>query len=323
MRGRRRGIAIFIVMIVALILGAIVAILWKSSAPSGTQAEQSFEKRQAEYLAKGAQQHALLKCRLLPTELYDAVSYSIGRNPYYDFGLGLKQPLEGDRISAVDANRAPGPMFYTGSNRVDLKPGANAGDPQRIVVDRTGDIEGSYKDRMGLLLSMFIYDISTLFPSPGDLDKSVVVVSSKDHTDKAMSPIAGGPWADPFVGNYKVQTLRILGLQGGRRYDRDTMLLTTVGSVKRAGQVSPVTSIGGQPKKLESVRQTSHEEVHGTFGEFSSSFEDMEKYSERMGNSDDATKNEDAFTESSGRRTEIATGVYYITRKAFNADTDP
>lgn len=319
MRARREGFAIFIVLIVALLLGGLATILWTSGGGSAAATtEQSFEKYQAEFLAKGAQQHALLKCRLLPTELYDAVSYSIGRNPYYDFGLGLKAPLDDpNTISGVDASRAPGPMFYTGQNTIRLKPDPPDGTtPSRILVDRSGNVsEGTgYEDRMYLPLAMFTFDISTLFPDPSSPANSVVVVDSASHPDKAFG---NEEWRDPFIGNYKVQTLRILGLQGGRRYDRDTMLLTTVGSVKRSGQISLVTNLNGSPKGLSPTRRVSREADEG-FGEFSTRFEDMEEFNDRVGDGTADTNNEDVFTaQASGRRTEIATGVYYITRKAF------
>lgn len=322
MRTRRRGVAIVVVMIVALVLGALAAILWTSD--EAPQIEQTFEKFQAEFLAKGAQQHALLKCRLLPTELYDAVSYSIGRNPYYDFGVGLKEPLDNSTIASalisdVDASRMPGPMFYTGEGEVTLQPAADG--TNAIIVRRTQGIEGDFADRMYLLLDMFTWDISTLFPDPSKPEECVVVVDSKPHRDLAMGGDAG-TWQDPFIGNYKVQTLRILGLQGGRRYDRDTMLLTTVGSVKRNAQLSIVTQVGSGPKDLSPVRRTSHQASPEAFGEFTSAFEDATKYQQRMGTEDAETTNQvfDPNQTASGRRTEIATGVYYITRKAVQAE---
>src|SRR5690349_12262397 len=88
----RRGVAIFIVIMISLILSTFGVIRWSIESGSAHESELIIEKKQAEYLAKGAQQHALLKFRYLPTELYDAVAYSIGKNPCYDFGRALKQP---------------------------------------------------------------------------------------------------------------------------------------------------------------------------------------------------------------------------------------
>lgn len=319
---RRRGIAIFVVMSAVLVLGALAAILWGGKNPAPL--EQSFEKRQAEYLAWGAQQHALLKCRLLPTELYDAVSYQIGRNPYFHFGLGLKHDISGNELHAEDAEINPGPMFFTGGvssvERIDDPD--NAG-KKILKITRTGDPTdpgGKFDRSMSTALEMFQYDISTLFPL-ADKDQAVIVVSSDPHRDLAMEP--EGQWRDPFVGNYKVQTMRILGLQGGRRYDKDTMLITTIGSVKRRKQISIVTNLGGQPKGLSSVRRVTHGgQTADNFGEFDSVFEGQDSYDERMGDENAGLDTNDVFGEdentASGRRTEIATGIYFVERRATN-----
>ena len=323
-RGSRQGVALFVAVMAALVMGAFATILWTNQG-SQRPLEQSFEKRQAEYLAKGAQQHALLKCRLLPTELYDAVSYQIGRNPYFDFGLGLENPSS-SALTDDDADRNPGPLFYTGTV-TDMSNFADPdGDGQILVIRRSGDPEdpgGAFDANMRILLDMFIYDVATLYPVP-DPGEAVIVVSSAPHRDLAMEP-GGGEWRDPFIGNYKVQTLRILGLQGGRRYDKDTMLLTTIGSVKRAGQRSIVTLLGGELKNLSPIRAAKRRGTEDTFGEMDTVFEDAGEYQARVGDETVGVDTNDVFDPdtnpdaASGRRTEIATGIYYITRKAVGS----
>lgn len=319
-RGSRQGVALFVAIMAALVMGAFATILWTNKG-SQRPLEQSFEKRQAEYLAKGAQQHALLKCRLLPTELYDAVSYQIGRNPYFDFGLGLENPSTSE-LTDDDADRNPGPLFYTGTVTEMSNVADPDGDGQILVIRRTGDVEAppsGVDANMRILLDMFIYDVATLYPTP-NVDEAVIVVSSTAHDDRAM----GSGWIDPFIGNYKVQTLRILGLQGGRRYDKDTMLLTTIGSVKRAGQRSIVTKLGDDLKNLSPVRAVKRQASQDTFGEMDTVFEDAGDYQTRVGSEGVGVDTNDVFDPdgnpdaASGRRTEIATGIYYITRKAVS-----
>lgn len=313
---RRQGVALFVVMSVVLVLGAFAAMLWSNRGQAQAPQEQTFEKRQAEFLAKGAQQHALLKCRLLPTELYDAVSYSIGRNPYFDFGLGLQQDLEsgGTKLSAVDADRNPGPMFFTGSATVTRQEDPENAGEYLLKIQRS-NTEGDSQWTMNGLLTMFTHDIATLFPV-ATKDEAIVVVDSRAHRDLAMGV---DDWRDPFIGNYKVEQLRILGLQGGRRYDRDTMLLTTIGSVKRAGQISLVTNIRGEPKNLSPRRRVVHKIADNTMGEFDTVFEDDASFSDRLGEIGDGSEGNDVFDpDTSGRRTEIATGIYIITRKALD-----
>lgn len=319
---RRQAVALFVVLSVIVVLGAFSAMVFttKETAP----VEQSFEKTQAEFLARGAQQHAILKCRLLPTEFYDAVSYSIGRNPYYKFALSIDGTSPGDTLNkgsplsdrAADLN--PGPMFFTGDPQIKVVDNPESPGNTLLQIDRGSDIEGSFGDRMHIFLDFFTYDVSTLFPNAADPSQSIVVVDSKPHFDQAFEEEG---WRDPFIGNYKVQQLRILGLQGGRVNDRDTILLTTIGSVKRAGQISLVTQLSGAPKNLSPQRRVQRSSSDAGFGEFDTVFEGQDEFNTRVGSEDEGRGTNDVFDPSleaaSGRRTEIVTGVFFITRAAL------
>ena len=319
LQNKRRGFAIFMVIMIVFILASFAAILWHSGRGNRTVREFIIEKKQAEYLAKGAQQHFLLKFRYLPTELYDAVAYSIGKNPYYDFG----RPHTGSgQLSALDANDAkvnPGPMFFFGTNGSDTKVELDAsGIPKVDRRDVNLTSPGSFNQhQIRTLLKMYLLDVGTMYPT--NTDEGIVVVSSTAHTDKAMDM----DWRDPYVGNYAVQNAAILGLSGGKRYDKDSLLVTTLGSVKRAGQISLVTAgnvngarnLSTGRKQLSDLKFGVHE-----FPEARSYLEDLDAYNERM-KDDDSTKNQEILgiqkgsSISSGRRTEIATGIYHIQRQ--------
>ncbi len=317
-RKKRQGFAIFMVIMIVLILASFAAILWHSGRGNRTVREFIIEKKQAEYLAKGAQQHFLLKFRYLPTELYDAVAYSIGKNPYYDFG----RPHEGSgEISAIDSGDAaanPGPMFFFGTSS-NTKVNIDGGIPK--VDRRTIDLsepEGFNGHQIRTLLKMYLLDVGTLYPTNKEED-GIVVVSSEAHQDKAKEM----DWRDPFIGNYAVQNAAILGLSGGKRYDKDSLLVTTLGSVKRAGQISLVTkgNINGA-RNLSTGRKQISDLKFGVheFPEARSYLEDVESYNDRMAD-DDSDKNQEILgiqkdsSISSGRRTEIATGIYHIQRQ--------
>jgi hypothetical protein len=201
-------------------------------------------------------------------------------------------------------------MFYSGGATVTRVDDPDHPGEKLLKIQRSGTTTGTGWD---FLLKMFIFDIATLFPVSSK-DEAIVVVDSRAHRDVAM----GASWQDPFVGNYKVEQLRILGLQGGRRYDKDTMLLTTIGSVKRAGQISLVTNINGGPKKLSPRRRVTHKVSEDTMGEFDSVFEDDASFSARVNADPTDVDTNDVFDAGrSGRRTEIATGIYVITRKTI------
>jgi hypothetical protein len=207
-------------------------------------------------------------------------------------------------------------MFFTGTATVELKDDPDHAGEKLLRIQRS-NTEGKPEWRMSTLLDMFTFDIATLFPV-ATRDEAVVVVDSQEHRDLAMNP-DGSKWRDPFIGNYKVEQLRILGLQGGRRYDKDTMLLTTIGSVKRAGQISLVTNIGGAPKNLSPTRRVVHKINEDTMGEFDTVFESDADLDARRGEIGDGSEGNNVFDAGvSGRRTEIATGIYIITRKALD-----
>lgn len=330
-RRSRGGFAIFMVVMIALILSAFAVIMWSLAGSNEPVREFVMEKKQAEYLAKGAQQHFLLKFRYLPTELYDAVAYSIGKNPYYDFGRP-HQPASGNNLNPADAAVNPGPMFYFGT--VTMTFDAD-GIPQ---VTRAVDLDnptGTDKDTIRALLKMYLLDVATLYPSNKESD-GVVVISSAEHPDQGMtqdgSPEPTAGWRDPFVGNYAVQNATILGLSGGKRYDKDSLLVTTLGSVRRAGQISMVTkgAVGGR-RDLSTGRKMISDLTFGVheFPEATTYLEDLAEYTKKTAGddvgADGASVSRDdtnvgklgltGVAISSGRRTEIATGIYHIQRQ--------
>ncbi len=316
-RTPRRGIALLLVVIFSFVLAGVAAILWHSASVQRPQREFITEKKQAEYLARGAQQHFLLKFRYLPTELYDAIAYAIGKNPYYDFGRRHSPSCTAEQLAPEDVEKNPGPMFYFGRIR-EFSIDPATGVPRiRREVDLDNPAPGLSGKKIKYLLKMYLLDVSTMYPTD-DLD-GIVVINSAPHEDLAM----GSGWRDPFVGNYAVQDATILGLASGKRYDKDSLLVTTLGSVKRAGQISLVTlGPGGEPRNLSMGRRRISELKYGVneFPEASEYFESMEEWNKRMAEDAAGAGNRsilglDGTAISSGRRTEIATGIYQVERK--------
>ena len=313
----RRGFAIIMVVVIALMLASFSAVLWHSNRDFEPLKEFVIEKKQSEYLAKGAQQHFLLKFRYLPTELYDAVAYSTGKNPYYDFGRPHTGAGALAAIAADDAVVNPGPMFYFGSTSVTIDGGIPKVDRSGVDLENPG-IGGATGDQIRALLKMYILDVGTMYPTNDN--SGIIVISSDAHADKAF----GDGWRDPFTGNYAVQNATILGLSGGKRYDKDSLLVTTVGSVKRAGQISVVTqgNIDGA-RNLQTGKKRISDLSFGVneFPEAKNYLEDVTEYNARVAEDTGGVTNQDITgltadaVLSSGRRTEIATGIYRISRQ--------
>lgn len=311
MRPRRRrngGFAMFMVLLISLIVGSFAVVLWHMGTSGKNQEEIIVEKKQAQYLAEGAQQHFLLKFRHQPTQLYDAVAYAIGKNPRFDFGRKFTEPVNSTSMGANDAERNPGPMFYFGTvGDID-----NSGPVPRIR--RSVDLKnppGLDADQIRVLIQQFLLDVATNYPT--DKLDGIVVCHSDVHDDKAM----GSGWRDPFIGNYVVRDARTLGQAGGRRYDKESLLVESVGSVKRGKQISLVTMFSGKPRNLTFGRRTQSELDYGKheFPEASSHLEDLADYQKRTAEDGSGKTNSELISLASGRRTEIVTAVYRVSRE--------
>ncbi|MGM0599050.1 MAG: hypothetical protein ACQETH_04450 [Candidatus Rifleibacteriota bacterium] len=81
----KRGMAIVIVLFFSLILSFLLASMFFHHRSVAGRNKISLRNQQAYFAARSAMQHLLLKARLFPTELYDAVEFQQGKNPYMDF----------------------------------------------------------------------------------------------------------------------------------------------------------------------------------------------------------------------------------------------
>ncbi|MBI4862108.1 MAG: hypothetical protein HY815_17910 [Candidatus Riflebacteria bacterium] len=333
-RGRRSGMAVFIVVMVSAVIGVFVAIVAFHGRDTRRKGSEKREKAQAESLAKGAHQHFLLKFSLMPTELYDAVSYSVGKNPYFDF-LRKMGALSGNEFQAQSGVMDMGPMFFTGD-----KPGnITKGSDDQLVVKRSDKDENVYQNgkagfgedaenrhKMEYLLNHYILDIATDYPSSAQ-DQSIVVVSSRPHKEIAQigitdtinsssvsnnAPLDG--WQDPFNGHYFVRSVKILSSRGAAQavnkvYQTDSILVSIEATVRRDKQLSLVTRGGGRLKPLVVQKEvkTSVQSEQG-WVTTKEEMESEEDFRHRVESTDDRKSD-------SGRRTEISTAIYFVSCK--------
>ncbi len=82
---RRRGIAIVVALFFSFcMLILFVSMLYRQST-TASHNKLTIQDRQAFFASRAAMQHFLLKAKLFPTELYDAVEISQGKNPLCNF----------------------------------------------------------------------------------------------------------------------------------------------------------------------------------------------------------------------------------------------
>jgi type II secretory pathway pseudopilin PulG len=323
-RRRRQGFAIIIVVMVCVIVGVLGSIVFFQGRDAKRKSAEKRDQVQARFLARSAQNHFLLKFRLLPSELYDAVSYAAGRNPYFDFNLDIVDVPGGAMfVTAPGRSSNVGPMFFTG--KAGTVVGQSGGKftierPQGpAVYENTGagfPPAAENRPRMEYLLNHYILDIASGHPTYDD--DAVVAVSSKRHKDAAQIglsdnelslPRPGADWQDPFTGAYLVRSVRILGSgstpqSAGKRFEADSVMLTTEAFVLRDGQVSPVGRAGTELKKLAMPKETATA-IDGESGnlELKQKIESDADYRRRV------------LDTKSARRTEVMTAVYLVTRK--------
>jgi hypothetical protein len=307
---------------VTAVIGVFVTIVYFHGRDTRRKGGEKRDRAQAQYLAKGAHQHFLLKFKFLPTELYDAVSYAVGKNPYFDFAIDVSA-VTGNTFQAQGGTPDFGPMFFTGGSGTQVTESGG-----KLVVNRSAETalyfntaagfqnDANSRYRMEYMLNHYTLDIATDYPAQGGA--GIVVVSSDPHPDAARMGRAdaaqGGRltgWRDPFKGTYLVQSVRILGIGGasagtaGKKYQSDTVLLTTEAIVRRDGQLSLVSrDASGNLKPLVVQREikTALKQDQGWL-ELKEEVEDAASYRARTD------------TDATARRTEISTGVYYVTRQ--------
>jgi len=328
--GSKNGIAIFLVVMVGALVGVFVAIVVYHQSTVRQQTATHLEGVQAQILARSAQQHFLLKFGLLPTELYDATSYSAGKNPFFDFSIDITA-VNGNTFSSPYSLTA-GPMFFTGSADRTAVTVVN----NKARVDRSAEGNNIYLNSsagfttpaddnrltMRLLLDHYILDIATNYPDATDENASIVVVSSQPHRelarmgrpDRAEGTAFNGAtnqplraWRDPFIGSYMVKEINLLGIGGadtGKKYQADSVLVTTEAIVRLGGQISLVTQKNGSPLEIRPPRQVKRKLTTTGDGwvQLAETLESWEDYQARIGMT------------ASGKRTEIVTGAYFVSR---------
>jgi hypothetical protein len=81
----RGGFAIVIALFFCFVLMLVFFSVMAQHRTVSHQTRLSLQQQQAFFAARAGLQHLLLKARLFPTELYDAVEFSQGKNPLFDF----------------------------------------------------------------------------------------------------------------------------------------------------------------------------------------------------------------------------------------------
>ncbi|MBR4570554.1 MAG: hypothetical protein IKO19_07825, partial [Candidatus Riflebacteria bacterium] len=127
----RKGSAIAFALIIATLLLISEAFLMNQNQNNIIARRKNIENLQSYFAARAGMQHVMLKTQIMPTQLYDATCFHLGKNPYFDFSLYpeddkpskvFKIKKIGDKYIKLATNVNPGPRFL-GENKGNVKSG--------------------------------------------------------------------------------------------------------------------------------------------------------------------------------------------------------
>jgi len=239
----RSGMALVIVLTITSLLLISALYVWNTVRTDMSQNLVAIPRIQAQYLAKGAIQLALLKARRLPTQLYDAAFYAVGKNPSYVHSRGYAHLSDNPANPPSDplAMVIQGPAFLTGDvtvsgstvTRDNVKTiGGAPGDTETDDLNATdGLASGDY--RVDRYLNFFVLDLAdrtvtspTLTGPPGGSYAGQTTVSISEVT---ACPILGK--ADPFTGTFRILAMNVLGAKGNKQYGEEALRIVAEATV--------------------------------------------------------------------------------------------
>lgn len=257
----KNGMAIVIVIIFAICLMVLFASMSFQHRSVAGRTKLSLRDQQAYFAARSAMQHFLLKAKLFPTELYDAVEFMQGKNPYFEFSeypfktddnkaafqaipaySGVYKriiPEEADASGRVKFFYIPLKMegsepvamlrigsFYNPQYRYLAPNLAPSGLPEKYI---SPDNSANAAQAPHKFLSYFFRDCSNDM-----IDGQLLQPALK--TEKAAGLETEQSWSIndegyPYTMNYQVKSVDIKAIQGLRRYNEEAIEIQCVGNV--------------------------------------------------------------------------------------------
>lgn len=253
--------ALIIVIVFSLCLMVLFTTMTFHHRSVAGRTKLSLRDQQAYFAARAAMQHFLLKARLFPTELYDAVEFKQGKNPYFDFAefpfrnedgqpafqkiqslSGVYKriiPEESDSSGRIKFFYTPLKMqgsepeiliriasFYNPNYRY-LAPGLAPPNPPEKYISPNNDANAGYAPEK--FLAYFFRDCTN-----DVVDGNVLQPALK--TEKASGLETEQSWGInddgyPYSMYYQVKSVNIRAIQGLRRYNEEAIEIECQGRV--------------------------------------------------------------------------------------------
>ncbi|HPW59895.1 MAG TPA: hypothetical protein PLK58_14695 [Candidatus Rifleibacterium sp.] len=270
---RRRGVAIVIALFFCFcMLILFVSMMFRQSSTAGHN-QITIQERQAFFAARAAMQHFLLKAKLFPTELYDAVEFAQGKNPLCNFtefdglsesGQNAFEPL-GSRAELyvrvlptreLDSDKKPKYFYYPipGKNAFVrlgsyhnpdyrfLAPGLAASDPEIRYIKPEAPAAELKPDKY---LKYYIRDCCNMTYEGTRLQPPVEMVTDKTIKDINDFDIATSD-GYPYTMNYRVNEVKIQSIKGLRKYGEEA-----IEGLRKYGEEAIEVSVEGLVKNFQ------------------------------------------------------------------------
>ncbi|OGK10564.1 MAG: hypothetical protein A2W80_18825 [Candidatus Riflebacteria bacterium GWC2_50_8] len=264
-----KGVAIVVAVFFAFcMLVLFVAMMFRQSSTAHHN-QLTIDERQAFFAARAAMQHFLVKAKLFPTELYDAVELAQGKNPLctfaeFDGSVDSGQPafepvaarpeiyvrvrpereLDMNQQSKYFYHPLPGKNAYIrlGSyHNPDyryLAPGLSKSDPEERYTMPTPPPASAKPDKY---LAYYIRDCTNMLMDGARTQPSLEIVLSPDvkNINEWDAATMDGY---PYTMSYKVTEVKIQSIKGLRKYGEEAIEVSVEGAVKNfQGKLIPQT----------------------------------------------------------------------------------
>ena len=258
-----KGFAIVLVLVLSAVLMLTSVSLYRSGHQYNYNIKKSFGELQAYYMALAAIQHAQLKVKYFPTELYDASEYSKGKNPMFDFTIlsDSKYKKMSPIVQSEYASVVPhfhkasmsnlGPRFisdgtfstYSTEKWFQLQ-SLDPKDSNLVVASwfpSGWPVDDKFKPvkNSDIYLWKYAHDITNLKAIQPALACDASKVATK--VDKLDITVGGAKVKLPYEAEYQVQNMRVLSTANQQRLNEEVVSFVGVGSILLSPTAKPIT----------------------------------------------------------------------------------
>ena len=254
--------AIVIVLFFSFCLLALFVGMFTMSRNVSSHNRLSLQQQQAFFAARAGLQHLLLKAKLFPTELYDAVEFAQGKNPLFDFTEFPRQDTNGNECFQaypgvpnlfkrifpaleLDVTGTKPKYYYVAfADRPEILIRiGNFYNPEFRFIDNsiigggpdskkftTPNVSGIAESTRKRYLDYFIRDVTN--GKVGTEDIQPALIMNKLPTVKTVRDFKIEMDGYPYTMSYKVEEIKVGALRDLRRYNEEAIEIQVVGTIE-------------------------------------------------------------------------------------------